>query len=45
MDFMERIFGLSPDGGSGMYELLVVLLVAVAVMVVARRAWHQRRID
>ncbi len=32
MDFAERLFGVAPDGGSGAYELLVVvapLLVAL----------------
>jgi hypothetical protein len=28
MDFIERIFGISPDGGSGMFE---VLLFAVPI--------------
>jgi hypothetical protein len=37
MDMIERVFGLSPDGGSGLYELLVLLLpVAGAV------AWYLR---
>ena len=26
MDFIERVFQLSPDGGSGMLELLLLLI-------------------
>ena len=26
MDFIERIFGFSPDGGSGSFELLLFLV-------------------
>jgi hypothetical protein len=34
MDFIERIFGVSPDGGNGTLELLYVVIVAVAIMIV-----------
>jgi len=39
MDFIERWFGISPDGGDGSLEALylVVLLVVVAVIVFRRR--------
>ena len=37
MDMIERIFGLSPDGGSGLYELLVFLLPVAASV-----AWYLR---
>jgi hypothetical protein len=39
MDFIEQIFGFSPDGGSGALELalIVVPLVGVAVL-----AWRKR---
>lgn len=37
MDFIERILGISPDGGSGGFELL---LLAVPL---ARVAWWARR--
>ncbi|MEO8620396.1 MAG: hypothetical protein ABI625_04970 [bacterium] len=37
MDFIERVFGLSPDGGSGLYELLVFLLPVAASV-----AWYFR---
>ena len=26
MDFVERLFGISPDGGSGLFELLLFLI-------------------
>ena len=34
MDFIERMFGISPDGGGGSTELMViaaVVLIAVAI--------------
>lgn len=36
MDFVERLFGVSPDGGNGAYE---VLLVGCAVVLVASLVW------
>jgi hypothetical protein len=33
MDFVERWFGISPDGGNGTFEML--LLLAAAAVVVA----------
>lgn len=32
MDWIERWFGVSPDGGDGTLELLLMLLAAVAVV-------------
>jgi hypothetical protein len=34
MDFIERLFGFSPDGGDGSFELLLfaIPLVAIAVL-------------
>jgi hypothetical protein len=38
MDFIERIFGISPDGGDGSTELLYVLAgVAIVGLVLFRR--------
>jgi hypothetical protein len=38
MDFIEKIFGISPDGGDGSTELLyIVALVAVVTAFVLRR--------
>jgi cytochrome b561 len=37
MDFIERWFGISPDGGDGTLELLYVAVgVLIAAVVVAR---------
>jgi hypothetical protein len=39
MDFIERLFGISPDGGSGVTEMLLMLapLVAGVGAVLGRR--------
>ena len=39
MDFIERIFGISPDGGSGSFEfmLLFVPVAAIAAIIAYRR--------
>jgi len=46
MTFIERLFNLSPDGGSGSLEALYVVVAAVVLgaVVVRRRiaAWSQR---
>jgi hypothetical protein len=39
MDFIERIFGISPDGGDGSTELMYVLAaVAIVGLVLFRRS-------
>ena len=43
MDFIERLFGFSPDGGDGTTELLWIGVFAIAVaMVVYFRFQRQR---
>ena len=38
MDFIERMFGVSPDGGDGSTEAIILLAITVILaMVVARR--------
>ena len=39
MDFVEKLFGVSPDGGNGLFEVLILLapLVVVIVAVVILR--------
>jgi hypothetical protein len=38
MDFIERVFGIDPDGGSGSLELaLIALPILVAFL------WYRRR--
>jgi hypothetical protein len=38
VDFIERIFGIAPDGGDGTFELLLFLvpLALIAVLVLRR---------
>jgi hypothetical protein len=44
MDFIERIFGLAPDGGSGYLELAILLTVVTvpAIFLVVRRRAQRR---
>ena len=38
MDFIERIFGISPDGGSGVFELMLFAFpILIFVSLAARR--------
>ena len=40
MDFIERIFGFSPDNGSGWFEVLLFLIpIACPVLM---REWRKR---
>lgn len=32
MDFIERLFGVSPDGGNGTTEAVIVLVLIAAVL-------------
>lgn len=38
MDWIERLFHLSPDGGSGSFELSVVIGALVAIAMIAASA-------
>lgn len=38
MDFIERIFGVSPDGGSGLFEILLFMLPIMGLVVL----WYAR---
>ena len=40
MDFIERLFGFSPDGGSGAFELFLFLVPVVGI--VALWEWRRR---
>ena len=43
MDFIEQLFGLSPDGGDGSTELLWLAVLAIGIaMVVYFRVQRQR---
>ena len=37
MDFFEKWFGVSPDGGDGSLEVLWIVVIVVAVVAVAFR--------
>ena len=41
MDFIERIFGISPDGGSGLAELLILASLMLGAVLALR---HKRRV-
>ena len=43
MQFIERLFGLYPDGGSGMLELSLIAIVfsTIAARMVLRRSFHR----
>jgi hypothetical protein len=42
MDFIERLFGISPDGGDGSTELLYFgVLIAIAAIILVR--WMTRK--
>ena len=40
MDFIENIFGISPDGGSGTFEFLLFAIPIIALL--ALRIWQKR---
>jgi hypothetical protein len=43
MDFIERIFGFSPDGGSGAFELLLLAVPIVVLCYLALRRIQRQR--
>jgi hypothetical protein len=43
MDFIEQIFGFSPDGGSGAFELLLFLIPIAGLYLLYRRASRAKR--
>ena len=36
MDFIEQIFGVSPDGGSGSFEILLLVIPLIGLYVLYR---------
>ncbi len=40
MDFIETLFGFSPDGGSGAFEVLLFAIPILAI--VGIRVWRKR---
>lgn len=43
MDWIERLLGISPDGGNGSFEALLASLVGVAIIAVAAAVLALRR--
>jgi hypothetical protein len=44
VDFIEQLFGFSPDGGSGSFELLLLAIPVCGLLyLAARRAIKRRR--
>lgn len=42
MDFIERIFGVSPDGGNGSLELLYFVSVAAVFLFISCELYRRR---
>lgn len=45
MDFIERMFGISPDGGDGSTELMIISVVVLLAIMAAWRWWSKRSQD
>jgi hypothetical protein len=43
MDFIERIFGFSPDGGSGAFEALLFLIPIAGIYLIWRARSNARK--
>ena len=43
MDFIERIFGISPDGGSGVFELLLFSIPIAGIAWLYIRRTHRKK--
>ncbi|RWD49715.1 MAG: hypothetical protein EOS25_03115 [Mesorhizobium sp.] len=43
MDFIERIFGVAPDGGDGTTEILYIAAVLAVLAMVIAGVWLRRR--
>jgi hypothetical protein len=41
MDFIERLFGFSPDGGNGMFEFLLFAIPIAGIVMLA--AWRRKK--
>jgi hypothetical protein len=40
MDFIEQLFGISPDGGSGLLELMLFVVPLLGLLLL--RSWRGR---
>jgi hypothetical protein len=45
VDFIERIFGISPDGGDGTFEMLLFLVPLALIAAVMLGRWRRTRDD
>jgi hypothetical protein len=43
MDFIEKIFGFSPDGGSGAFEVLLFVIPIVGLYLLYQRRSSSRK--
>ena len=43
MEWIETLFGLSPDAGSGLTEMLIALAVILALVAIGARVLTRRR--
>ena len=43
MDFIEQIFGVSPDGGSGATEAMVIAVLAASAALLYS-AWRRKKL-
>lgn len=43
MNFIERIFGIAPDGGSGSLEFFLFALPVAGILYLASRARNRKR--
>jgi hypothetical protein len=43
MDFIERMFGISPDGGNGLLEVLYLLSIVAAITLISHRLYVTRK--
>ena len=43
MDWIEEVFGVEPDGGSGMLELAPIVVLAVTALALCARVARARR--
>jgi hypothetical protein len=42
MDFLERFFGFSPDGGDGSMEVLIIIALLLVVASISTSVWLGR---
>jgi hypothetical protein len=43
MDFIERLFGVSPDGGDGTLEFLLFAIPVAGIALIALYRWSRRK--